>query len=186
MNLNFTTFPILHTNHLELRPLKMSDAAAMFAMRSHPSAHQYLEKAPPKDLTEIEEKIEQIHQGMAINKWIFWVISLKNQADLIGTIGLWNISIADETADLGYEMSHSFQQKGFMQEALTTVLKYGFEQMNCAAIEAVTHQDNVNSVKLLRRNKFIKKGITAERKTDWPKDNELFSLSKIQFQISTN
>lgn len=181
MNLNFTPFPTLYTERLQLRKLKMSDAAAMFAMRSHPTAHQYLEKAPPKNITEVEEKIKEINQVMENNGWVFWVISLKNQSNLIGTIGLWNVSIAEEKADLGYEMHHDYQRKGLMQEALVAVLKYGFEQMECEKIEAMTHQDNLNSTKLLRRNNFTIKNVAEADKTDWPKQNELFSLSKEKF-----
>jgi ribosomal-protein-alanine N-acetyltransferase len=42
-----------------------------------------------------------------------------------------------------------------MQEALSAVIDYGFQQMHLNAIEAYTHPQNVKSIKLLEKNNFV-------------------------------
>ncbi len=49
-----------------------------------------------------------------------------------------------------------------MQEALSTVIHYGFEVMKLHTIEADVDPNNTASIKLLERNKFVKEGYFKE------------------------
>jgi ribosomal-protein-alanine N-acetyltransferase len=42
-----------------------------------------------------------------------------------------------------------------MTEALNAVVKYGFEMLHLQLIEAYTHRENANSIKLLVKNGFV-------------------------------
>jgi ribosomal-protein-alanine N-acetyltransferase len=57
---------------------------------------------------------------------------------------------------------YDFQGKGIMQEAMSAVIKYGFEKMNLHSIEANVNPANESSIKLLERNDFIKEAYFKE------------------------
>ena len=49
-----------------------------------------------------------------------------------------------------------------MQEALTEVLNFGFNILKLHSIEANVNPDNIASIKLLERNKFIREAFFKE------------------------
>jgi ribosomal-protein-alanine N-acetyltransferase len=72
----------------------------------------------------------------------------------VGTICYFNFSSDQPTAEVGYELHPSHQHKGIMQEALTTVLHYGFRVLQLKSVTAFPTVDNVSSIRLLERNGF--------------------------------
>ena len=76
---------------------------------------------------------------------------------------MWNFSSDRKTAELGYDLLPEFFNKGIMSEALQQVILFGQETLKLNTIEAYTHQDNSNSIKLLE--KFILYFSQIERMT---------------------
>jgi ribosomal-protein-alanine N-acetyltransferase len=79
---------------------------------------------------------------------------LKENPRPVGTICCFDFSTDQATAEIGYELHPSYQLKGIMQEALTTVLRYGFQVLQLKSITAFPSADNVPSIRLLERNGF--------------------------------
>jgi ribosomal-protein-alanine N-acetyltransferase len=154
LSINFTPFPELTTERLILRPVELTDADDFVALRSHEAVNQFIDR--PKSITRDEaiSFIHKIRNGVAINRWVYWAISLKDSPKMVGTICLWNISLKDLTAETGYELHPDYQGKGIMREALSRVIDYGFRDMKLKAIEACTHRDNLRSTSLLERHHF--------------------------------
>ncbi|MES2486632.1 MAG: GNAT family protein [Bacteroidota bacterium] len=83
----------------------------------------------------------------------------KSTGKVIGKCGFHNWNALHSRAELGYHISiDSFKQQGFMTEALSAVLDYGFNHMQLNRIEALIAPQNTPSLKLLERNGFIKEG----------------------------
>lgn len=135
-NINFTPFPSLITERLYLRQVNSEDEHEFYILKSDEEILKYLE-AKAKTFDEAQLFMKRLNDGITQNEWILWGITLKEMNKLIGTICLWNISADYSTAELGYELMPNYQGKGIMQEAVTTVLKYGFEVMKLHLIEAV-------------------------------------------------
>ena len=51
-------------------------------------------------------------------------------------------------------MHPDFQGKGLMQEAIPPILEYGFDIMKLEIIEAVPHENNAASIRILEKNNF--------------------------------
>lgn len=137
-----------------LRKLSVHDDKAIFALRSNPEVNRYVTRKPCKT---IDEASDFIHAVLSIekNKLFYWVIILKETNQLIGTICLANISIETSTAEIGYELLPAFQNKGFMQACISTVLEFGFKQLKLHTIEANTSKENAKSIYLLIKFGFI-------------------------------
>jgi len=156
LELNFTPFPKLSTHRLVLRQLMADDEQDVFMLRSNEQVNRYLDRPMAQSPAEAFEFIEKINNAVGNNQTIYWAIALKDSDKLIGTITLWNISVKNDMAEIGFELHPQYHGKGIMQEAVATVLTYGFETMKLQTVEAYTHQNNEGSIKLLERNGFIK------------------------------
>lgn len=145
----------LQTPRLTLRQLKHTDDVALLALRGHPEVNHYLDRTPPKDISQAQMFINTILDGGLTQSWTYWAIALRD-GGLIGTICLWNFSDDRLTAELGYELHPEYQGQGFMDEAVKKVLDFGFAVLGLRTIEAFTHRDNIRSSRLLERNGFTK------------------------------
>ena len=90
------------------------------------------------------------------SKYIFG-IRLKTTDELIGGMGL-HIHKDFNRAELGYWVGVPFWNKGYATEALSAILKFGFEQVELNKIFAVHTKDNPSSGKVMIKNGMIKEG----------------------------
>ncbi len=75
--------------------------------------------------------------------------------ELVGGITLSNIRYgANMTASVGYWMGIDYARRGYMREALSLILEYGFGKMGLNRIEASCMPDNRPSTRLLLRGGF--------------------------------
>ncbi|SDS16141.1 ribosomal-protein-alanine N-acetyltransferase [Polaribacter sp. KT25b] len=155
MNFNFTPFPVLETERLTLRELNLTDAKAIFGLRTNKEVNEFIDRKRPNNLSEARAFIDRISTLTLNNEGIFWVIESKSNHQLMGSIGLRNFEDEDDYAEIGYELDPIYQQKGFMSEAFEEVLKFGFNQMELKTIEAFTHKNNMDSIMLLEKQKFV-------------------------------
>jgi len=162
LKLNFSPFPTLTTERLSLRQLMPEDADAIFSLRNNEIVNQYLGRPKATSAAEAVAFIDKITKGIANNQSMYWVISLKEDPQLIGTICIWNIDIEKDTAEIGYELLPAFHGKGIMQEALAAVIGFGFGTMQLKTIAAYTVPGNMASSKLLERNGFKQIGTEGE------------------------
>jgi len=177
LELNFDPFPLLSTPRLDLRALEFSDDRDIFLLRADEVVNRYLEGYRHETIEQTREFISKIKHAIAGNESIFWVMELKGPESFIGTICLWNISKENETGEVGYTMLPAYHGKGYMNEALKSVIRYGFENMKLKTIDAYTHYENTPSTKLLIRNGFrLLNNVMNEESL------LLFTLGKEEFQ----
>ncbi len=93
---------------------------------------------------------------------IRWGIVLKENNQLLGSIGFKTISHQHFRADLGYELHPNFWNKGIMTEAVNMVLDFGFEKMHLHSIEANITPTHLASKKILEKNGFVLEGLFKE------------------------
>ena len=78
----------------------------------------------------------------------------KSTKKFIGTVCFWNIVKEEDKAELGYELIYEAQGKGYMQEAVNSVIDFGFRSMKLKTMEAVIKAGNDRSVKLAEKFGF--------------------------------
>lgn len=155
---DFTHFPVLHTERLLLRQIINEDANEMFALRSNPEIMKYIPREMPKNIDDAIAHIEFMQGLLESGECINWAICLKEDNKLIGNIGYFRMQPENHRAEIGYLLATGFHGKGIIQEAITEIIKYGFETMKLHSIEAVTDPENFASWKLLEKNGFIREG----------------------------
>lgn len=161
--LNLHPFPVLQTGRLILRALSAADAEAAFRMRADEAVMKYIGRAPAKSIKEVHDWINLVNDLHAQNEGLLWVITLRETDEFAGTICYWNMDAANHRAEIGYMLAASHQHKGIMQEAMTTVLQYGFETIRLHSIAADVNPGNQASICLLEKNGFAREANFREK-----------------------
>lgn len=156
MSNNPKTFPILTTERLLLRQLSSSDAETIFQLRSDVAINKYLDRKPSKTVADALGFITNILESSESDTLYYWAITLKNEGQLIGTICLFDFSDKEKKCEIGYELLAEFQGKGIMHEAAEAIITFAFQTLELKRIDAVTHKENQQSTKLLKKFSFEK------------------------------
>ena len=156
--INFTPFPALSTERLDLRQLKNEDDNEIFIMRSDEEINKYTGIKRAVTIDDARQYIKKINTFIGNNESIMWGVSLKNNSTLIGTICLWNIDAEKKQAEIGYVLHPTYEKQGIMSEAAMAVIDYGFSGMQLNAIVADLEAGNTASIKLLERTGFVYEG----------------------------
>jgi ribosomal-protein-alanine N-acetyltransferase len=123
---------------------------------------QYIDRPMAESIEDALALILKIDESLKANDGITWAICLKNDSRLIGTIGYWRLDKPNYRAEIGYMLLPQMQGKGLMHEAITEVIKYGFEGMNLHSIEANVNPLNEVSKKILEKNGFVQEAYFKE------------------------
>lgn len=161
IKISILPFPKLLTSRYKLRQPSLKDVNEIFTLRSDKEVLKYLGKETAKSKSEAEAFINKINDGIASNKWIYWVITSKNDNSFLGTVCLWNFSDDGNMADIGFELLPEFFGKGIMQEVIPNVLDFGFNTLQLTSIIGEVDPGNIKSIKLME--KF---GFTFYKKAD--------------------
>ena len=162
LNLSFKPFPLIETERLRLRKISRKDVNEIFFLRSDKRVLHYLDKAPAKTKKDAYDFIKIVHDAEKNADGITWGITLKNIEKIIGTIGFWRMQKEHYRAEIGYILHPDYWGKGITQEAITVVIKYGFEVMKLHSIEANVNPDNAASIRLLEKNGFVREAYFKE------------------------
>lgn len=154
-NENLAAFPTFITERLILRQLLERDVEEIFSLRSDATINKYLDRPPSKSLDDALSFIKQINEHLKNNPALrYWAIALKENEKLVGTICLYNISVELKKCEIGYELLQEYQGEGIMNEAASKIIDYAFSILKLEEIDALTHQDNQNSTKVLQKLHF--------------------------------
>jgi len=158
LEFNFSPFPNLETNRLNLRRLNLLDSNEILALRSNPEIMKFI---PRPLITTKEEAIEFISvmdTNVNNNNVVNWAITTKEEDKLIGMIGFYRMKPENYRAEVGYILLEEFHGQGIITEALERIIQFGFDEMKLNSIEAVIDPENYGSEKVLLKNNFVKEG----------------------------
>jgi ribosomal-protein-alanine N-acetyltransferase len=182
----FIAFPKLETKRLFLMEFVKSDSEELFKMRSDDRVLKFLDRDPHKSVTESELMIEGMIKTYNSKEGINWIIRNKGTINVIGYIGYWRMRKEDLRAEIGYAMKPEYWGNGYMQEALTKVVEFGFNEFCLHSIEANVSPGNVGSIKLLEKLGFKKEAYFREDYLYNGRflDTVIYSLLEMDFQKS--
>lgn len=94
---------------------------------------------------------------------LFFLIIEKDTHQVIGEAGYHTWNPSHNRAELFYSLRNdNVKRKGFMKEALSEVIDYGFNEMKLHRIQALIADSNTPSKKLLLHYGFVKEGTIRE------------------------
>jgi ribosomal-protein-alanine N-acetyltransferase len=156
-------FPELETPRLRLREIVPSDATALFAIHSDTSWMRWYGVDPVTDLSQADQLAELFTEWFYAGTGFRWGLERRDDRQLIGTCGLFRWNKSWRNCVIGYEILHECHAQGYMREALTEVLDYGFGRMYLHRVQAEMHPDNIASIGLATRLGFRLEGVHREQ-----------------------
>lgn len=176
----FAAFPELTTPRLRLRQLRPSDAEAMFEILSDDEVARTFGLETFTDLEEAQQRIRAINASFRHQAALRWGIARLEDDTLIGTCGFIYWKWRHRHAAVGYELSRPLWRQGFMMEALTAVLDFGYAQMNLHRVEALVMPENTPSLNLLSKLGFQNEGLLRDYGFWNGRFHNLYVLSLLQ------
>lgn len=153
----------LRTGRLELRPLVQGDQLRLFEIHSNPEFMRFWSTPPWKTIEQATILIERDQREMAAGTHIRLAIVLRDTEQLIGTCTLFKIDQQCRRAELGYGIAPEFWRQGFMTEAVSALLDFGFSELNLNRVEADIDPRNLASGRSLEKLGFLREGLLRER-----------------------
>jgi len=162
LDFNFSTFPFIETERLILDEVNDGDVKEVFELRSNPETMKYIPRPLVKSHEDALEHIKMIKEKIENNTGINWAIRLKDNSKLLGIIGFYRLQPENYRAEIGYMILPEFHGKGLVPEAVTRLIKFGFEDLRLHSIEAVIDPENYASEKVLQKCGFTKEAHLKE------------------------
>ncbi|HET9222494.1 MAG TPA: GNAT family protein [Roseiflexaceae bacterium] len=158
----FDTFPVLETERLILREIRLSDAEEVFRIYSDPQVMRFWGSAPMASLEEARGQIAGRAAAFSARSGIRWAITRKGDDRLIGSCGHWRLIKQHMRSEIGYDLAPELWGQGIMPEAVGAILRFGFERMGLHSVEAQIEPDNQGSRRVLDKLGFVQEGYFRE------------------------
>jgi ribosomal-protein-alanine N-acetyltransferase len=157
------SFPQLHTDRLLLRQILPSDAAALYAIHSDFAWMRWYGVDPLTDISQADQLAELFAGWFTAGTGFRWGLERRQDQRLIGSCGLFRWNKSWRNCVVGYEIARDCHGQGYMREALSAILDYGFSKMRLHRVQAETHPDNTPSIALATRLGFRFEGVHREQ-----------------------
>lgn len=165
---------VLKTERLVLRPLVARDAPALFGIFSDRQVMRYWSSAAWGSEAVAAGYIAKDARALRKGEHLRLGIETGASAELIGMCTLYAFMRQCRRAEIGYALSSTSWGCGYMHEALSRLLGYGFEDLDLHRVEADVDPRNMASARSLERLGFLKEGYMRER---WIVDGEVSDTS---------
>ncbi len=140
-----------------LRPLRASDAAALYAYLSDPVVTE-LTSYPAVSMPLVEAIIERSLSRWAAGELSKWGIALERDDQIVGTCGFNEWSKVHRWAELAFDLAQAQWGKGLARQAVAAVLQWTYRQDQVDRVHAFVRVDNRRSERLLERSGFVREG----------------------------
>ena len=177
-------FDILTTQRLLLRKITPEGFKYIFEHFSKEEIKQQLGLSTDE---EFMKKLEKTNGGYLTydRSIVHFKLILKETNEVIGSCGYHNWYFEHKKAELGYGLiKDEDKRKGYMSEAVNTILDYGFHVMNLNRIEACIGPGNMASQSLISKYEFTQEGYLRQHyiRDGEIQDTLIFSLLKEEYQ----
>jgi RimJ/RimL family protein N-acetyltransferase len=149
--------PTIELDGARLRPLRMADAAALYAYLRDPVVTE-LTSYPVASVPMVEAMIERSLSRWAAGELSKWGIVLQDDDRLVGTCGFNEWSKVHRWAELAFDLAQAHWGKGLMRQVVNAVLQWTYRQDQVNRVHAFVRVDNRRSERLLERSGFVREG----------------------------
>jgi RimJ/RimL family protein N-acetyltransferase len=171
----------LATPRLSLRPPHPVDAQAMFDGWTRDEAvTRYLSWKPHCALEETGEFINRCLDAWRGASRRVWVITRYNE-DV--PIGLIELRLDGYRAEVGYVLSRAVWGRGYMTEAVQTLVHVAFDELSVSRVWAFCDVDNAASARVLAKAGLLREGVMRRfamhpNVSDEPRDVYLYARTR--------
>lgn len=170
----------LETKRLIMRKLCKDDVEDMFEYTSNQDVTKYLSWEAHTEISQARHYIESVISEYDSLYSYTWAIELKEIKKFIGIVRIFDVSYSNKRGELSYILNPNFQGKGFIMEAITSVIDLCFNKVELNRIQARCTTDNFSSERVMQKLGMKYEGTLKEY---WinkgvPTDAKIYALSE--------
>lgn len=146
----------IETPRLILRKITLNDAPQMFAnWASDPDVTAYLSWPAHQSIDVTKNIIAEWVRQYDSDLFFQWVIELKSNKEVIGTISIFNVNESEKSGEIGYCIGKKYWGQGIMSEVLKYIISYLTNETDFEVITGRHDVDNPASGKVMVKNGFV-------------------------------
>lgn len=149
--------PVLQTARLVLRPMRRSDAEALFPIFSDAETLRYWAHVPVTTLDEVHEIIARNLPPQNAPQSSF---AITRDGVTVGVVNFYRQQ--DGMAGLGYILDKTLWGRGYVSEAIDAVLDHGFGTLGLHRIWLEIDPRNFSSIRVAQKCGFAAEGVARE------------------------
>jgi ribosomal-protein-alanine N-acetyltransferase len=158
----FDLFPVLTTPKLELREIRESDCLDLLRLYGDPDVGRFNMWMPLRTEAQAREKVHLFRAQFENRQRIRWGIVRKSDGVLMGDCAFVHFDLRSDRAEIGFNLAQSFWRQGYMEEAVSAVISFGFGSCEINRIDALVVPDNMPSRNLLEKLGFVQEGLLRQ------------------------
>ena len=147
----FSRIPILETERLILRRMKVEDAGDMYEYACQPEVTKYLTWSPHTSRDYTRDYLTYVQKQYEEGEYYDWALIYKEEMKMIGTCGFTSFDDENNAGEIGYVLNPDYWGKGLAAEAVREVMKFGFQRLNLHRIEAKHIEGNNQSRRVMEK-----------------------------------
>jgi RimJ/RimL family protein N-acetyltransferase len=155
--------PTIDAPRVRLRQLADADVDGLFEVFSDREMMRYWSTPAMEARAEAEALLGRIRRQFAEKSGFQWGVERKADGRLLGTCTIFHVHAKNRCGELGYALKSEHWKKGYMGEALSSLLDYAFGPMSLRRLEADVDPRNVASLAILNKMGFQREGLLRER-----------------------
>jgi ribosomal-protein-alanine N-acetyltransferase len=150
--------PVIGSDTITLRELRLSDAPTLFAMLSTDEVARFI-SPPPTTIEGYERFIEWTHRQRAAGQLVCFGIVPHGMTSAIGIFQVRSIEPGFGTAEWGFAMGSEFWGTGAFIEGARHILNFAFEQIGVHRMEARAAVHNRRGNAALQKIGAVREGL---------------------------
>ena len=151
--------PEFRLGRLRLRALRRSDAEDMFEYSKDPKVTSHLLWDPHPDLRYTSNYLKYVDSQYRKHRFYEWAVVWEETGKMIGTCGFNYFDRQNSRAEIGYVINPVFWNRGVATEAVSFILRIGFDKLGLNRIEARHMVGNDASRRVMEKNHMTFEGI---------------------------
>ncbi|RXJ71579.1 GNAT family N-acetyltransferase [Veronia nyctiphanis] len=176
------TLQQLETERLFLRPLQPMDVDDLKEIYSDRDTIKYWGMHPIHERADISNIVKDATEAMASGTKLTLGVFECSSMKLVGLVLFFNLIDTSRRGEIGYALNRNYRRKGYMKEAMQSVIAYLFDEVGVRRIEADINPENKDSAKLLSSLNFEHEGTLKGR---WEFDGKI-NDSQLYGLLNTN
>ena len=150
-----TTFS---SDRLCIEPISIAYLPDFHEYSLKPELYKYLEFDPFTTLEQSKKYLQKLLARSNSSLCQYWFIRLPEEDKVVGSIGLHSLNVNRKSVEIGYGISPDYWGRGIFTSAANILIDHCFLSLRLRRISAVTHSENLGSIKGLSKLGFNQEG----------------------------
>lgn len=150
----FNKHPYLVSDRLIFKEFDISYSNDLFKIRSNDDVMQFMDVEKMKNIDDAKLMIENILNDFKNKSGLNFAIIEKKSNKFVGYFGFWRLMLSHYRAEIGFALTPYCWNKGYMSEAMSVMIDFTFKEFKLHSLEANVNPNNLNCIKLMKKNGF--------------------------------